>query len=156
MGVCIDLQDEVGAPGTPRERDFARFAARALEMEGHGDRGEITVRIVAPGEIQALNRDYRKVDRPTNILSFPADLPAGIAQELGLLGDLVICHEVVLAEARAQGITPLAHYAHLTVHGCLHLLGYDHIEPADAAVMEPLEVSIVQALGFENPYHDEE
>jgi len=108
-------------------------------------RGEVTVRIVGPAESRALNRRYRKKDRPTNVLSFPYDDP-------GELGDVVICAAVVNREAREQGKRPAAHWAHMVVHGVLHLRGYDHIRPADAKVMEGRERAILARLSFPDPY----
>lgn len=110
----------------------------------------ITVRCVEPEESQQLNYDYRGKNKPTNVLSFPFESPADFF--VPLLGDLVICADVVKNEAQEQNKTILAHWAHMTVHGCLHLLGYDHINEHEADTMESLEVSIMQQLGFDNPY----
>jgi probable rRNA maturation factor len=107
--------------------------------------GEVTLRIVGPAESRALNRRYRKKDKPTNVLSFPYDDP-------GLLGDIVICAAVVNREAREQGKRREAHWAHMVVHGVLHLLGFDHIRPADAKVMERRERAILARLSFPDPY----
>lgn len=111
---------------------------------------EITIRIVDKEESQELNNMYRQKDKPTNVLSFPFEAPIGV--ELDLLGDLVLCRQVIENEAEEQNKSPLAHWAHMVVHGSLHLLGYDHINEIDAEEMESLEVSIMHALGFENPY----
>jgi len=108
-------------------------------------RGEVTVRVVGPAESRALNRRYRKKDKPTNVLSFPYDDP-------GVLGDIVICAAVVRREAREQGKSAAAHWAHMVVHGVLHLLGFDHIRPADAKVMEGRERAILARLSFPDPY----
>ncbi len=108
-------------------------------------RGAATVRVVGPAESRRLNRRYRKKDRPTNVLSFPYDDP-------GELGDVVICAAVVNREAREQGKRPAAHWAHMVVHGVLHLRGYDHIRPADAKVMEARERAILAGLSFPDPY----
>src|SRR5690554_8049362 len=96
-----------------------------------------------------LNHRYRGKNSPTKVLSFPADLPPELG--LPLLGDLVVCADVVAREAAEQGKTPSAHWAHMLVHGTLHLLGYDHINDAEAEVMEALETAIVTALGFAPP-----
>lgn len=111
---------------------------------------EVTIRLVDEEESQALNRDYRHKDKPTNVLSFPFEVPKGI--ELDLLGDLVICRQVVEREAKEQNKDLSAHWAHMVVHGSLHLLGYDHIQDEEAQEMESLEITIMQSLGFTNPY----
>ena len=97
-----------------------------------------------------LNQRFRDRPGPTNVLSFPADIPADVACEL--LGDIVICSPLVLKEAREQGKSPACHWAHLTVHGVLHLLGYDHINDEDAEIMESLETEIMQEFEFKDPY----
>jgi len=112
------------------------------------------VRVVDAEEGRTLNRDYRGKDGPTNVLSFPSDLPGFLRAQLEVLplGDLVICAPVVAAEAAAEGRPLRAHWAHLTVHGVLHLLGFDHGDEADAGVMEAREVAALAALGMDNPY----
>lgn len=111
---------------------------------------EVTIRMVDADESRDLNRDYRGRDRPTNVLSFPFEAPPGI--ELPLLGDLVICHPLVMQEALEQDKRLEDHYAHLVVHGTLHLLGYDHIEETDAETMEQLERDILATLSIADPY----
>ncbi|WP_246131667.1 rRNA maturation RNase YbeY [Pistricoccus aurantiacus] len=127
------------------------WVAKVLEYHPRETRRELTIRFVEPEESQALNRDYRGKDCPTNVLSFPFEMPPGLA--LPLLGDLVICDAVVGEEARAQGKALEDHYTHMVVHGTLHLLGYDHIDDGDAEVMESLETRILAALGVADPYH---
>lgn len=117
------------------------------------DQAELTVRIVDEAESQALNLMYRHIDKPTNVLSFPFESP--IEMETPLLGDLVICAPIVEQEAKAQHKTIEAHFLHLLLHGCLHLLGYDHIEEDEAVEMEALETEILAELGFKNPYDEE-
>lgn len=112
---------------------------------------EVTVRLVDESESQALNYTYRSKDNPTNVLSFPFEAPAEI-DDLPLLGDLVICRQVVEKEAEEQNKPVLDHWAHMVVHGSLHLLGYDHIDDDDAIEMESLETEIMLALGFQDPY----
>ncbi|WP_392566919.1 rRNA maturation RNase YbeY [Utexia brackfieldae] len=111
---------------------------------------ELTIRIVDEQESQSLNNTYRHKDKPTNVLSFPFESPVEI--EVPLLGDLIICKTVVEAEALAQNKSLESHWAHMVVHGCLHLLGYDHISDEEAEEMESLEIEIMQTLGFKNPY----
>ena len=137
--MTITVQRAVeGAPSPARLRAWARSALGRAS-------GDVTVRIVGPAESRRLNRRYRKKDKPTNVLSFPYDDP-------GVLGDIVICAAVVNREAREQGKRPAAHWAHMVVHGALHLLGFDHIEPTDAIVMERRERAILARLSFSDPY----
>ena len=111
---------------------------------------ELSIRIVDIAEGRALNRDYRGKDYATNVLSFPAELPPGVS--LPLIGDLAICAPVVAREAAEQGKDPRDHWAHMTVHGVLHLLGYDHIQDSEAEAMEALETRILAGLGIADPY----
>ncbi|MDE2087017.1 MAG: rRNA maturation RNase YbeY, partial [Xanthomonadaceae bacterium] len=111
---------------------------------------ELSIRIVDADEGRELNRDYRGKDYATNVLSFEADLPPEL--KLPLIGDMVICSPVVAREAAEQGKRPRDHWAHLTVHGTLHLLGYDHIVAAEAEAMEALETRILAGLGIADPY----
>lgn len=150
----IDLQLALKAPDLPGVDEFTRWADAALAEAGHAEPVEITVRLVDAEESQALNRDYREKDKPTNVLSFPNELPEFLREELDILplGDLVICAPVVVQEAAEQGKAVRDHWAHLTVHGVLHLLGLDHVEDAAAEAMEALEVRALAALGIANPY----
>ncbi len=148
----IDLQIATDDPDPlPKLADLQRWVAASLpdSMET----AELTIRIVESDESQQLNHQYRQQDKPTNVLSFPFECPPGI--ELPLLGDLIICQQVVEAEAIEQQKPLTAHWAHMVVHGCLHLLGYDHIEDQEAEEMESLERQILQGLGFADPYADE-
>ncbi len=111
---------------------------------------EVTIRIVDLEESASLNAQYRNKTGPTNVLSFPFEAPAGIT--VPLAGDLIICAPVVEQEAREQRKTPTEHWAHMVVHGMLHLQGYDHIEDDDAEAMEALEIRLLAQLGFCNPY----
>ena len=133
----------------PRNGDFARWAGAALGRRAAGR--ELGVRVVGPAESRCLNAHYRGEDRPTNVLSFPA-APLPAAARARPLGDLVICAQVVRAEACAQGKAVRAHWAHLVVHGALHLIGYDHEREADARRMERREIRVLRGLGFANPY----
>ncbi|MBP7178012.1 MAG: rRNA maturation RNase YbeY [Moraxellaceae bacterium] len=150
----VDLQLAVEAPNLPSEADFIKWCAIALTEAGFDRAAEITVRLVDAEESRELNHTYREKDKPTNVLSFPSDLPDFLLEQMDVmpLGDLVICVPVMAAEAIEQGKTEQAHWAHLTLHGTLHLLGYDHIEDADAEEMEALEVAALSQLGIANPY----
>ena len=138
--------------GVPAAVSFRRWAAAALE--GRIREADLAIRIVGSREGRALNRHYRGRDYATNVLSFPADLPEGLPEgvRMPLLGDLVICAPVVAREAKEQGKPLAAHYAHLTVHGVLHLLGWDHGDDVEAEAMEQLERSILAGLGVADPY----
>lgn len=114
------------------------------------DTREITLRFVAIEESRQLNRDYRGKDAPTNVLSFPSDIPSFIDSDF--LGDLVVCNEILEQEAIAQHKLLKAHWTHILVHGLLHLMGYDHIVESDAAEMEALEISILEQFGIPDPY----
>lgn len=144
----LDLQIASAAPGLPAEDDFRRWTEAALS--GRRDEAELTIRVVDTEESAELNGTYRHKQGPTNVLSFPFEAPPGV--ELQLLGDIVICAPVVAREADEQGKTAAAHWAHMTVHGCLHLLGYDHIDPDGAEIMESLERDVLSALGYADPY----
>ncbi|MDP5292677.1 rRNA maturation RNase YbeY [Oceanimonas sp. CHS3-5] len=153
MTLWLDLQIACDqAPGLPTEQDFETWLAAALE--GERDETEVTVRLVDEAESQELNRDYRGKNKPTNVLSFPFEAPPGV--ELPLLGDLVICRQVVEREAAEQNKPLQAHWAHMVVHGCLHLLGFDHIKDDEAEVMEAREIVILAGLGMDNPYQDDD
>lgn len=132
----------------PSARQLARWADAALGRDARG--AQISVLLVGPRASRSLNARYRQRNQPTNVLSFPAGSEA--RQHGGLLGDLVICPAVLAAEARAQGKRIAAHWAHLVVHGVLHLIGFDHQRDADARRMERREIRVLRSLGFDNPY----
>ncbi|MGR8921685.1 MAG: rRNA maturation RNase YbeY, partial [Gammaproteobacteria bacterium] len=121
-------------------------------LAGLRPRAEACLRIVGRRESRVLNRRYRGRDRPTNVLAFPASGLEQLAPDL--LGDVVLCAPVALAEAREQGKTRAAHLSHLVVHGMLHLLGFDHVEAGDAVVMEERERAVLSALGYPDPYRN--
>lgn len=147
--ILVDLQIATeNIEGLPAEEQIEQWATAAVQPEG--DEVEMTVRIVDEAESHELNLTYRGKDRPTNVLSFPFECPDEV--ELPLLGDLVICRQVVEREAVEQDKPLMAHWAHMVVHGSLHLLGYDHIEDDEAEEMESLETQIMQGLGFDAPY----
>ena len=138
--------------GVPAAASFRKWVGAAL-----ADRdapAEVAIRIVGADEGRELNRQYRGKDYATNVLSFPAERPEGLPDdvELPYLGDLVICAEVVAREAAEQSKRPVDHYAHLTVHGVLHLLGWDHIEDDEAEAMEAREREVLAGLGIADPY----
>lgn len=134
----------------PAQRKLQQWVAAALAEAGSDDEAELTIRIVPEQEMQQLNQRYRDQPGVTNVLSFAAQLPPEL--QLPLLGDIVICAAVVEREATEQGKTADAHWAHMVVHGTLHLLGYDHIEEGDAETMERLEARTLDKLQFPPPY----
>ncbi|HRN62533.1 MAG TPA: rRNA maturation RNase YbeY [Luteimonas sp.] len=140
--------------GLPSAVSFRKWTAAALD--GRIREANLAIRLVGAKEGRALNRHYRGKDYATNVLSFPADLPEGLPPgvRLPLLGDLVLCAPVVAREAREQKKPLGAHYAHLTVHGVLHLLGWDHADEREAEAMEQLERGILAGLGIADPYLD--
>lgn len=149
MAVTVDLQNASGMRRVPLKREFTRWASAALAhvQPGHG-KSRLSIRIVDEAESAQLNSQYRHKHGATNILSFP--VPEGLPDTL--LGDLAICAAVVAREAEEQQKSLDAHWAHMTVHGVLHLKGYDHEEPAEADAMESLETRILEQLGYQNPY----
>ena len=138
----IDLQIGTRAVQAPTLAQFRRWAGAALKKPG-----EITVRVVGEIEAQRLNRRYRGEDHATNVLSFPYALSRGMVQ-----GDIVLCAPVIAREARSQGKTLEAHFAHLTVHATLHLQGHDHARPREAERMKALEKKVLTKLGYPDPY----
>ena len=132
----------------PPRRALARWASAALGSRGRGR--ELALKLVSQPQMQALNRQFRGKDRPTNVLAFPAMPAPGASPQP--LGDVVICPAVLRREARVQGKTVQEHWAHLVVHGALHLVGFDHERQPDALRMERREITVLRALGFDNPY----
>ena len=148
----LDLQNASSATTLPAEAQLRRWCELALRQRTADS--ELTIRLVDAEEGQELNRTYRHKDYATTVLSFPAEIPEGIL-DIPLLGDLVICVPVVEREAREQGKALEAHWAHLVIHGCLHLLGYDHLEDEEAEEMEALERELLAKLGHPDPYAEE-
>lgn len=148
----LDLQNGLQQPSDdlalPLQADFAQWVSAALD--GRVQETELTIRLVDNDESAALNLQYRGKQGPSNVLSFPFEAPADVC--LPLLGDIVICAPLVVAEAAAQGKQQRAHWAHLVVHGVLHLRGYDHIDDSEAREMEDLEIKIMAYLEFDDPY----
>lgn len=149
--LAVDIQRAIDSEDLPGDDQLMRWA-RAGWQQAHDS--EVTLRLVDEAESQALNHQYRGKDKPTNVLSFPFEAPAGIT--VPLAGDLVICAPVVAREATEQDKASEAHWAHMVIHGLLHLQGYDHIEDSDAEVMEALEIRLLAELGYSNPYETEE
>jgi probable rRNA maturation factor len=147
MTVEVCVQNATVFEPLPTVKEFNLWVATALQ--GRED-AELTLRLVDAGESRQLNSRYRGKDSPTNVLSFPAELPPGI--DFPLLGDVVICAPLVAEEAEAQVKSLKAHWAHLVIHGVLHLLGYDHQEEQAAHEMEAIEAGLLFSLGFPNPY----
>lgn len=145
----LSVQFAVKADGVPSRPQIRKWASAALQRDA-----EITVRIVDEEEGRTLNREYRQKDYATNVLTFVYDEDFGIP-DMPLTGDLVLCVPVVSREAQEQHVSVEAHYAHLIVHGVLHLQGYDHENDADAEEMEALESEIVMKLGYADPYGEE-
>ncbi|MGN5592976.1 rRNA maturation RNase YbeY [Stutzerimonas nitrititolerans] len=144
----LDLQ-RVSQDEAPCDEDFRRWCELALRQRSADS--ELTIRLVDEAEGRELNHTWRQKDYATNVLSFPADVPDELL-DIPLLGDLVICVPVVAREAAEQGKPLEAHWAHLVIHGCLHLLGYDHIDDAEADEMEALERQLLAELGHPDPY----
>ena len=135
----------------PTEADFQTWLDMVTAQHELVEQ-EITIRIVDKQESQDLNSQYRGKDKPTNVLSFPFEAPPEV--EMNLLGDLVICADIVELEADQQDKACIDHWAHLTIHGTLHLLGYDHENDDDAAKMEQLEIALLNKLSIDDPYQD--
>lgn len=154
--IRLDVSVSYAVPraGLPAAVSFRRWVAAALESRIL--EADLAIRIVGTKEGRALNRHYRGKDYATNVLSFPADMAEGVklpkGVKLPLLGDIVLCAPVVAREAKEQKKPVAAHYAHLTVHGVLHLLGWDHQDSREADCMEALEREVLAGLGIEDPY----
>jgi len=146
--IYIDRAEGIEAPDDEAFKHWVLSALLGAQQAAQAP--EISIRITDDAEIAELNATYRGKVGPTNVLSFPADLPDDVDAEL--LGDIVIAAPIVLREAQQQNKAEIAHWAHLTIHGTLHLLGFDHIDDDEAKVMETLEVSILAQLGFSDPY----
>lgn len=148
-GLSVGVQVACLADGVPDDSMLSSWADSAYRAV-RAVPAEIGLRIVARDEMRNLNHEYRGLDRPTNVLSFAIDSPPEAIPQI--LGDIVICRDIVIDEAREQRKKPDAHWAHMTVHGVLHLCGYDHELDTDARAMEALEAEILVKLGFRNPW----
>lgn len=144
----ISIDNVSSAAQLPSEALLRQWCECALAQQKPD--AELSLRIIDEVEMQALNAQYRQKDKSTNVLSFPSDLPAEL--NLPLIGDIVVCPQVVEREATEQNKTIEAHWAHMMIHGTLHLLGYDHIEDEEALQMEALEIELLNTLGYPNPY----
>jgi len=156
MELDVDLQlASTDLQALPNLAQLEKWVSAAIlkASDQKRDLAELTVRIVDCEESQQLNADYRGKDKPTNVLSFPFQNPPGIT--LPLLGDLVVCKAVVEQEAAEQQKPLISHWAHMLIHGTLHLLGYDHIEDEEAEVMEGIETELMIELGYSDPYISE-
>jgi len=159
MGTIVDVQYASNEPELPDKDMLTRWVSTALQYQFPRKNGdsplspsnvELTIRIVDEAEATQLNQTWRLSDGPTNVLSFPFECPPDM--DIPLLGDIVICAPLVAFEAIEQQKSQHAHWAHLVVHGTLHLLGYDHLDETQAQVMENLEIGILHHLGYPNPY----
>lgn len=150
MNLAVDVQVASTAPGLPNETDLQHWVEAVLA--DYGDDAELVIRIVDEPESADLNETYRHQQGPTNVLSFPFQPPPEI--DVPLLGDVIVCAPVVIRQASEQDKEPGAHWAHMVVHGVLHLLGYDHQDDTQAAEMETLETRILAGLGYPDPYRE--
>ena len=146
--IKITIQSLASNTFIPSRYSLQRWVTKALVKQVGSN--EVNIRLVSKKESAELNSTYRHKKGPTNILSFPFEPPPGVSS--AFLGDLVICAALVNQEAKQQTKTRLAHWAHLVIHGCLHLVGYDHIHDKDAIKMEAIEIQLLEDLGYENPY----
>ncbi len=153
MNINLDVQYELDAPGLPEEDLVRRWVAAVLNGYDKPE-VDVVVRIVDEAEITVLNREFRGKDAPTNVLSFPAEAMPGVDHDM--LGDVVVCAPVVVEEAVVQHKDLEAHWAHMVIHGVLHLSGYDHIDDSDAEKMESKETAIMQGLGYADPWLESE
>lgn len=145
----MDLQNLTEDEDVPDHQSLTQWCSATLASQKI-KKAEVCIRVVSLDESEALNKQYRKKAKPTNVLSFPSDLPEEL--NLPFQGDLVICAPIVSKEASEQQKNLRAHWAHMVVHGTLHLLGFDHAREPDAETMELLEITILESLGFANPY----
>ncbi len=148
----VDIQQACADP-VPDEDDIRSWVDAALRGAGREADSEVSLRLVDSDEMARLNDRYRDKPGDTNVLSFPSGLPEDL--QLPLLGDIAVCAPVVRREAAEQGKPERAHWAHMIVHGTLHLLGYDHVDTADAEIMESLETAVLAQLGYPCPYREE-
>lgn len=154
MAIDTTLQIEDSDADVPDAGSVSVWIDAAAAVAGV-ESGEVTVRFVDVAEMTELNRQFRDQDKATNVLSFEFEDPPGMSEASGILGDIVVCSDVVRREARDFEIDSNARFAHMIVHGLLHLVGYDHLEPADASKMERAESSALTGIGLEDPWRDD-
>ena len=153
MSIKVEVQYACQSPHLPDKKTLTRWVKMVTQMVPCPQKVmELTIRVVDEQEGCELNTKWRQRSYPTNVLSFPFESPSGF--HFPLLGDIVICAPVVVREAQDQNKPLVAHWAHLVIHGTLHLLGYDHLEETQAQIMENLEINALQRLGYPNPYLD--
>lgn len=153
LELVLEIGDDIStelSSQVPDESDFIQWINATLAHIKHTSATEVNIRVVSELESKELNNNYRGKNYSTNVLSFESDLPDFVPSNF--IGDLAICAQVVYNEAQEQGKEVSKHWAHMSIHGVLHLLGYDHIEDKDAQQMEALEIAILENLGIENPY----
>lgn len=148
--LVLHLDYQVPRRGWPGEAEVRSWLEAGLRVAGRRRMTELSIQVLDREAAQAFNRDYRGRDYATNVLSFPVELPPGVRTPL--IGDLVVCAPVLRDEAKAQGKPLKAHFAHLCIHGLLHLLGHDHEEAAEAERMEALEIKALASLSYPDPY----
>jgi len=152
MAVNVDVQYATEAPNLPDKNSLTQWVSMVLKQEKREKEAlTLTIRIVDENEASQLNERWRQRKAPTNVLSFPFECPPNIA--IPLLGDIVICAPLIAREAIVQDKSLQAHWAHIVIHGTLHLLGYDHKAEQPAQLMEKIEISLLHELGYSNPYH---
>ncbi|MCH9690414.1 MAG: rRNA maturation RNase YbeY [Gammaproteobacteria bacterium] len=154
MTIQLDIQCACTNPLPVSNEQLTEWIHAALLP--HREKAELTLRLVDLNEITNLNHTYRKQNKATNVLAFPSNLPDDILLDYPLLGDVVVCPAVLEKESIMLNTPLTAHWAHIVIHGVLHLLGYDHIDEEDARIMEALEIKALATLGFDNPYASED
>lgn len=155
----VAFENISGANNVPNEEQFEQWVTHVLHKQGYNtDLPELSLQVVDEANISELNETYRHKSGPTNVLSFPFEAPPGLPEEevARLLGDIVICAQVVEREAHEQNKALQAHWAHMVVHGVLHLLGYDHLDDDEAEEMENLEIQLLEEMAFPNPYQTDQ
>ena len=155
MEIILDLQNVIDSKQIPDLSNMKKWISATLEnLNANFNQPEVTIRVVSLAESQELNHQYRDKNQPTNVLSFPFEVPEMIPVEdfAEFLGDLVICEDIIVQEAKEQKKSLESHWAHMIIHGLLHLVGFDHITAKDAEEMEGIEVKVLAELGFANPY----
>jgi probable rRNA maturation factor len=150
MTYHIDIQNATNAVLPLSEKNITELAALALK--GNKDSAELTIRLVEAEEMIYLNKTYRKQNKTTNVLAFPCSIPEHVELEFPLLGDIIICPEVLLDESKKMEQSLEEHWSLILIHGVLHLLGYDHIKEEDAQKMQAIEIKLLAELGYRNPY----